>query len=198
MEQQRKTTWERVEPYLYRVHRPLGAAEWSITYYVKFQDWKGIMRTVPAGKNLKAARKKKNLSLADNLREVDFDKDKVKGVTFAQWGKSYLERYASTKRSRREDERHVRTLSAFFGNLLLSQITRAKVEEFKQSRKERLTWRAQPVSDAYCNRELACLRHILKLAVEEGMIEAAPIVRLYKENNARERALSAEDGLLPK
>src|SRR5205814_7001134 len=81
----------------------------------------------------------------------------------------------------------------FFGNRLRSQITRAKVEEFKEIRKDRQTWRKQPVSDAYCNRELACLRHILKLAVEEGLIEAAPVVRLYKENNARDRALSEEE-----
>lgn len=193
MEEKRKTIWERVEPYLYRVTRPVCATEWSVSYYVKFQDWKGVMRTVPAGKNLKAARKKKELLLADNLREVDFDKDKVKGMTFAQWGKIYLERYASKKRSSREDARHVQTLSGFFGNLLLSQITRAKVEEFKKIRKERQTWRGQPVSDAYCNRELACLRHLLKLALEEGIIETAPIVRLYKESNARERALSAEE-----
>src|SRR4029450_3936673 len=30
-------------------------------------------------------------------------------------------------------------------------------------------------------------------AVEEGLIEAAPIVRLYKENGARDRALSEEE-----
>jgi integrase len=31
---------------------------------------------------------------------------------------------------------------------------------------------------------------MLRLAVEEGLIEGAPIVRLYKENGARNRALS--------
>jgi integrase len=49
------------------------------------------------------------------------------------------------------------------------------------------------VSEGYCNRELECLRHIFRLAVEEGVLEAAPIVRLYKLNNARDRALSEEE-----
>ncbi len=37
------------------------------------------------------------------------------------------------------------------------------------------------------------LRHMLRLAVEEGLIEGAPIVRLYKENGARNCALSEEE-----
>lgn len=75
----------------------------------------------------------------------------------------------------------------------MSQITKEKVEEFKLVRRERITFKGKPVSHATCNRELACLRHILKLAVEEGIIESAPIVRLYKEHNAGERALSEEE-----
>ena len=77
-----------------------------------------------------------------------------------------------------EDQRQVRVLSEFFGILLLSQITRAHVEEFKQSRKGRLLSPEKPVSVATCNRELACLRHILRLAVEEGLRESAPLVKL--------------------
>lgn len=67
------------------------------------------------------------------------------------------------------------------------------MEEFKQLCKQRQTWRGDPVSDAYCNRELACLRHILRLAVEEEILEVAPVVRLYKEDNARETALNEEE-----
>jgi integrase len=160
---------------------------------VRFQDWKKRQRKVPAGSDLRAARQKLRAVLGDNARGVDFDKDKVQGMTFARWSQIYLERYAKTKRSRREDERHIRVLSEFFGTLLLSQITRTKVEEFKQIRKDRQTWRGDPVSDGYCNRELGCLRHLLRLAVEEGVLEAAPIVRLHKVNNARDRALSEEE-----
>jgi integrase len=86
----------------------------------------------------------------------------------------------------------VRVLSEFFGNLLLSQITRVYVEEFKQSRRARLLSPQEPVSAATCNRELACLRHILRLAVEERLRESSPLVKLYKEHGSRARSLSEE------
>src|SRR5437870_4413455 len=152
----------RVEPHLYRLKHQNPQGEWTTRYYVRFQDWKGVKRNFPAGTALKGARSKKKRLLGDNERGVDFDKAKVQGMTFAKWADTYLEEYAHKKRSYVEDQRHVQVLAAFFGTLLLSQITPAKVEEFKQIRKDRLTWRGDPVSDAYCNRELACLRHILK------------------------------------
>ncbi len=123
----------------------------------------------------------------------DFDKDKVQGLTFVRWAAIYLERYAKDKRSVDEDRRHIRVLSEFLGNLLLSQITKAKVEEFKQLRRGRLTYRGTAVSAAYCNRELEVLRHMLRLAAEEEIIPVAPAVRLFKQNNARERVLSEEE-----
>jgi site-specific recombinase XerC len=147
----------------------------------------------PAGTDLKGARTKKKILLGENERRVDFDSQKTQGITFAKWTETYLERFAKGKRSYREDARHAQVLSSFFGPLFLSNITRAKVEEFKQFRKNRQTWRGDPMSDAYCNRELSCLRHMLKLAVEEGLLEVAPIVRLYKENNARDKALNVEE-----
>jgi integrase len=67
------------------------------------------------------------------------------------------------------------------------------VEEFKQTRKNRQTWKGTPVTEATCNRELACLRHILRLAAEENLIDSAPIVKLYREHGARTRTLSEEE-----
>lgn len=135
----------------------------------------------------------KKLLLGENAREVDFDKKKIQALTFALWADAYLEKYAKEKRSTVEDKRHVSILKEFFGNLLLFQITHEKIEAFKEVRKDRLTWRRQPVSDAYCNRELACLRHILKLAVEKELLERVPTVRLHKEDNARDITVSEEE-----
>ena len=184
---------ERIEKHLYERRYKTSTGEWSRTYYVRLKDWKGVRRVWPAGTTLKTAREKRAEYEHRNAHGEDFDKDKVKGMTFAQWGQIYLERYASQKKSAADDRRHIRTLSAFFGNLLLSQLTKERVEEFKQLRKERVTFKGTPVNAATCNRELACLRHLLKLAVEEGMLEAAPPVRLYREHGERERALSEEE-----
>ena len=157
-------------------------SEWSKLFYVRLKDWKGVRRVWPAGRTLKTARAKRAEYEHRNALRVDFDKDKVQGMTFAKWGDIYLNRYAKEKRSEADEKRHVRELSEYFGHLLLSRITRGHVEEFKQDRKGRLTFKGTPVSDATCNRELACLRHMLKLAVEEGFIETAPTVRLYREH----------------
>ena len=44
MQERRKTTWERIEAYLYRVKRPVRQGEWSTTFYVKLQ---GLPATEP-------------------------------------------------------------------------------------------------------------------------------------------------------
>lgn len=184
---------KRIEKHLYERKYQTATGEWSRSYYIRLKDWKGVRRVWPAGDTLKTARAKRAEYEHRNALSEDFDKSKVQGMTFAKWGGIYLERYAKQKRTVGDDRRHIRTLSAFFGTLLLSQVTKEKVETFKQLRKDRLTFKGTPVSNAFCNRELACLRHMLRLAVEEGLIAVSPIVRLYKENGARDRALSAEE-----
>src|SRR5262245_38351223 len=110
----------RIEKHLYERRYQTTTSEWSRAYYVRLKDWKGVRRVWPAGSNLKSARiKRAEYEHRNGMRE-DFDKDKVLGMTFAKWADTYLERYAKAKRTVRDDERHVRTLSAFFGNMLLS------------------------------------------------------------------------------
>ncbi len=128
-----------IEKHLYERRYQTATGEWSRVYYVRLKDWKGVRRVFPAGNNLKTARAKRAEYEHRNALREDFDKEKVQGMTFARWADIYLERYAKSKKSAIEDKRHVRVLCNFFGNLLLSQITRVKVEEFKQIRKNRLT-----------------------------------------------------------
>lgn len=184
---------KRIEKHLYERRYQKATGEWSRSYYIRLKDWKGVRRVWPAGDTLKTARAKRAEYEHRNALKEDFDRDKVQGMTFAKWGDIYLERYASKKRSHAEDARHVAALGLFFGTMTLPQITRAHVEAFKQSRKERLSYKGKPVSDAYCNRELATLRHMLKLALEEGLVETLPLVRLHKEEGERERTLSPEE-----
>lgn len=184
---------KRIEKHLYERKYQTATGEWSRSYYIRLKDWKGVRRVWPAGDTLKTARAKRaEYEHRDALKE-DFDKSKVQGMTFAKWGDIYLERYASKKRSLAEDARHVAALCSSFGTMTLPQITRAHVEAFKQSRKERLSYKGTLVSDAYCNRELATLRHMLKLALEEGLVETIPLVRLHKEEGGRERTLSPKE-----
>src|SRR5712692_693864 len=78
----RNGQWERVEPHLYRLKHQTPEGEWTTRYYVRFQDWKGVNRSFPAGTDLRGARSKKKLLLGENERRVDFDKGKVERLTF--------------------------------------------------------------------------------------------------------------------
>src|SRR6266436_4375110 len=96
-----------IEKHLYERRYQAAMDEWSRTYYVRLKDWKGVRRVWPAGNNLKTARAKRAEYEHRNALKEDFDKDKVQGMTFAQWTGIYLERYATEKRSVEEDQRHV-------------------------------------------------------------------------------------------
>jgi hypothetical protein len=54
----RNEDWERIEPYLYRRKYQTPTGGWTIRYFVRFQDWKGINRKVAVGTDLRAARQK--------------------------------------------------------------------------------------------------------------------------------------------
>jgi hypothetical protein len=183
----------RIEKHLYERKYQTSTGEWSRSYYMRLKDWKGVRRVWPAGNTLKSARVKRAEYEHRNGMREDFDKAKGQGMTFATWTEIYLDKYAKDKRSHKRDILSCRSLTTFFGSLLLPHITRRHVEEYKQARKESRTNRHTLRSEASINRELACLKHPLKLAAEEGLIDHVPAVKLYCEDNARERVLSTEE-----
>jgi integrase len=184
---------KRIEKHLYERRYQKMTGEWSRSYYIRLKDWKGMRRVWPAGNNLKTARAKRAEYEHRNAMKEDFNKDKVQGMTFAKWTEIYLEKYAKGKRSHKRDVLSCRNLSTLFGSFLLPNITRRHVEEYKHARKESTTNKNTLRSEASINRELACLKHVFKLAAEEGLIDHIPVVKLYREDNARERVLSTEE-----
>jgi integrase len=184
---------QRIEKHLYERKHQTATGEWSRSYYIRLKDWKGVRRVWPAGNNLKTARAKRAEYEHRNALKEDFDKAKVKGITLARWGEMYCTTYAKEKKTVTDDARHIQHLCRILGgNLLLLQITRAHVEQFKQTRKAE-THRDKPISETTIDRSLEVLRHMLRIAEEEGVIESVPRVKLYKPDNARERALSEEE-----
>jgi integrase len=183
----------RIEKHLYERKHQTATGEWSRSYYVRLKDWKGVRRVWPAGNTLKTARAKRAEYEHRNALKEDFDKAKVKGITLARWGEMYCTTYAKEKKTVEDDARHIQHVCRILGgNLLLSQITRAHVEQFKQVRKSE-KFRDKLISETTIDRSLEVLRHMLRIAEEEGVIETVPRVKLYKPDNARERALSAEE-----
>src|SRR5262245_49222692 len=184
---------QRIEKHLYERRYQTATGEWSRAYYIRLKDWKGVRRVWPAGNSLKTARAKRAEYEHRNALREEFDKDKVQGMTLARWGDIYLTTYAREKKSREDDGRHIQHLCRILGsNLLLSQITRAHVEHFKQVRKTE-QHRNKPISETTIDRSLEVLRHMLRIAEEEGIVEKIPRVKLYKPDNARKRALTGEE-----
>lgn len=70
-------------------------------------------------------------------------------------------------------------LQPFFGDMRASEISTAKVEEYKQQRKR------EGASNASINRELALLRRAFRIATEAGNLNSTPKFRMLEENNAR-------------
>lgn len=186
--------WELVEPYLWMRKTETQTGEWTKRFYVGFKDWKGIPRKFTAGTELRGARSKKKIVLGENERRVDFDKGKVKRLTFNQWADQYVT-LASGKKSFARDLQLLKVLREEFGAMALEDISYATVRTFA------LRLRQQPVhqhpdrpqAPATCNRKLALLRHILRLAWKEGLIEKLPAVELFPEDNERDRVLTDEE-----
>jgi integrase len=111
-------------------------------------------------------------------------------MTFTKLADDYLASpVAKAKRSRDRDTWCMAQLKARFGDFLLDDVDRTKVEAYQR---ERL---AEGVSPATINRAIALLRVTLNHAVESGQIDANPIarVKMLREAAARRPKLEPDD-----
>ena len=119
------------------------------------------------------------------------------GMTFGEAIARYLE-VKKMKRGWKDDQRNlVRLREAFGADRPLSELTAGRVAEYKLARAGTLIRRdgeKRPISAATLNRELAVLRHLCTLAVEEWEVLAkAPHIRLEKEPEGRIAWLEAKE-----
>jgi hypothetical protein len=125
------------------------------------------------------------------------------GITLGQAKDRYLAvKAAEQKRSIRDDRQHLARLVAWFGvETPLSAITAGRVSEYKTARaadKSKRQDGVQLVSAATVNRELATLRHLLRLAVEEWQVlDRLPAVRLLREPEGAHPVAGAGRGDAP-
>jgi hypothetical protein len=137
-----------VADHLYRRQYLTAAGEWRTKFYGIFTDWTGKRRKFSLGADEKPARQGLTIRLADNLKKVDFDKERddrsARLLTFNRWAVSCLE--ADRERTKRTDsealaisswERDARScdhLKRFFGDLPLCDITWQKIDSYITSR----------------------------------------------------------------
>ena len=110
----------------------------------------------------------------------------------SQW---YLElEEIKRKKSCARDHTSIEKLDAYFGKMLITDITPSRVEKYKDHRLSKIV-QGHTTRPATVNRELACIRHMFNLAIREGRAEKNPVkgVKFEKENNKRDRILSEDE-----
>lgn len=158
---------------------------WYVDYYYKGKRY------------IKAISKHKRLAeLVLKDIEVKIEKEEHLGIhatgriTFPSMAEKYLE-FSKTNKAEKSYKRDIlslKHLKEFFGNAYLQEITTEKIESYKNQR-------AEKVSNATINRELACLKHLFTKAIEWGYIDknSSKKVKLLKEPPGRVRYLEKDE-----
>ncbi|MBV8879809.1 MAG: site-specific integrase [Planctomycetaceae bacterium] len=104
---------------------------------------------------------------------------------------------ARRQSSHDRDQQLYRNVKPTFGPMLLGAISAATVERYLSKRKSGVTCRGTPPSKAQMNRERQFLSSVLGMAKRWGLIDRNVVedVKKFREDNARDRVLSAEEEL---
>ena len=191
---------EKLDTWFYRV-----PGKRSPYYYqCIFTDWQGIKRNFALGEDEKSARYKLGELRKKNNAEFDFgsparqkrkeekrrqQEAERKGLTLGEWARRYFDTIAPTldKRPRTIEREHWNRLEAHFGSMALADIKLTAIATYRVARE-------REVSFVTCNRELGFVRYLLSLGLEDGVLEAAPRIRLKNEQSTvRTRTLAPEE-----
>jgi len=120
-----------------------------------------------------------------------FEKLPGEDRTFKEMMDKYMEEHSiPNKVSHDRDKRSLLHLMPFFGDLLISEITPMRINEYKVTR------RLEGATPATINRELALMKHAYSIAIREWeWIQENPVkkVNMEKENNKRDRWLLPDE-----
>jgi integrase len=191
--QKRASPWERVKstPHLWRRRYLTINGERREKLYARFTcRLKQKRRCEPLGGDLAAAKERLAQILAANYSAKDFDEANEptkQGITFREWAADYFAHKIDPTRKAGgidREKRSYKPLEAFFGDLLLTDIKRSVIMQYRNKRLQEAIKRrgkvvmvdGRPRTPTFLtvNRELALLRSLLNLAEEDEVIEAAP------------------------
>jgi integrase len=179
-------------------------------FYVRLVDWKKVRRTFPAGDNLDDAKDELGRLRTMNKGRYDWDKEKeerenakakAEAKTLSKWLDDYVKLMENTPSHPTKKAQCVH-LKRILGHLALAEVTKVKILEYKQRRKqESLVRRGKPVKGtlvkgATVNREVSCLMAALNLASESKMFQGEPPALKKKEREKetpRKRILEPEE-----
>jgi len=173
------------------------------------------------GGDLRTAKEALALLLAENVKGKDFGAEpepQKQGITFSEWADDYFKNKIDPEKHAggvEREKRSFKTLAPYFGGMLLSGIKRSTIMEYAAKRiTQPIMRRGKPVEfddgSGKCddagnpvkvekkiqfptvNRKLAFLRYLLNLAADDGIIEAAPSVKLKSEKSRKRERVASE------
>lgn len=161
-------------------------------YWIDFTH-RGKRFREPAGHSYELARR----LLTQRWNEVESGNllPRAKRITLRQWADRYREWAREHKRSWKRDELSVTHLLRHLGDRYLDDIAAAVVEDYQRARRGEKTRFDKAPTPATINREVACLKKMLSLAVRDRVLAVHPArgIEMLDEHNARERILSEEE-----
>ena len=134
-------------------------------------------------------------ALAKRLLERDAPPPPPLSKTLGELVTEYLAyKRAKGKRSIRQDEQICGKLKrGFAAETAVTEITAQRIAQYDRDRITQTSKLGRLVTPSTVNRELAVLRHMLRLAEEWGYIAKVPKVRLAKEPEGRLRFLAEDE-----
>jgi integrase len=162
------------------------ADNWTTEFYHEGQRYKkslgiGISKTVA---------KEREAKFKTEVREGKYQ-PKARRILFENFAKKYLAHARVNKRpkSAKRNKVSINMLTPYFKGKLLGSINPFQVEQYKKARRDKGR------APATINRDTACLRNMLNMAVEWGYLRQNQItkVKQLKEDNDKMWALSPEE-----
>ena len=134
-------------------------------------------------------------ALAARILERDTPEEPPKPKTFGEVAQEYLDfKKGKGKRSIRQDEQILGKLKGRLGaDTPITEITAQRIAQYDRQRVTEKSRLGRLVTPSTVNRELAILRHLLRLAEEWGYIEKVPKIRLAREPEGRLRFLEEDE-----
>lgn len=179
----------KVKPMSVRKRR--GSSHWWYDFTINGVRYRGPLpqaRTKPEARELEH-RKKLSIYEGNDISQ--------KSTTFGQFVDEVFWPWALGAYNTAEKSYgcHVRTVKKYFGSMLISEITPAHIEAFKQERIDTPVKSGSRRAPATVNRDLRTLSRILSKARERWLIKVNPFtgVKLVKTDNRRERFLSYDE-----
>ena len=128
---------------------------------------------------LDLAREWRQTRKADALRgAIRQKKDEPKPISFATFAIEYLEQWSKVTKKEStyiRDQVSIKQLQRVFGKRMLTEITRRDIERYISKRKE------DGVTPATCNRELSCIKNMLRKALDWEYIKVNPAWGIKQE-----------------